>query len=122
MRTGPCRSAPASTCAGLGHGIELAAVISTVLSNFLHQQHQHPLLALVANALERIFCCFLCRHCLEAHARAGMLADISTVHEILAELLPDVLRGESVESLRPKRPWPKVELGDGHTGLWWDVQ
>lgn len=59
---------------------------------------------------------------MEVHARAGMIADIGTVHEILADLLPHVLRGESVEALRPRRPWPKIATGDGHTGLWWDVQ
>ena len=64
-----------------------------------------------------------CRYCLEVHARAGMIADVGTVHEILLDLLPSVMRGEAVDTLQLKRPWPTIKPeGDGHTGLWWDVQ
>ena len=50
-------------------------------------------------------CCqYVCSDCLEAHARASMLADTATLSEMLAGLLPAVQRGESVEALR--QPWP----------------
>lgn len=62
------------------------------------------------------------KYCLEAHARAGMVVDIATVQEILADLVPHVMKGEPVKSLSRRRPWPQLDFGDGHTGLWWDVQ
>ncbi len=44
------------------------------------------------------------RYCLEAHAKAGMIADTDTISEMLLDILPAVFRGESPDALR--RPWP----------------
>ena len=50
--------------------------------------------------------------CLEAHAKAAMIADSATLSEMLAAMLPAVLRGESVTALR--QPWPSAKpLGAG---------
>lgn len=51
-----------------------------------------------------------------------MVVDIGTVQEILADLLPGVMRGEQVAALAPRHPWPKIDTRGAHTGLWWDVQ
>ena len=61
------------------------------------------------------------RHCLEAHARAGMIVDIKTVHHVLADLVPQARRGTSVAALQPRLPWPKHFKKTGSTGLWWEV-
>lgn len=76
----------------------------------------------LAQALRYAFPAHPTRYCLEAHARAGMVVDIATVQEILADLVPHVMKGEPVKSLSRRRPWPQLDFGDGHTGLWWDVQ
>ena len=59
------------------------------------------------------------RHCLDVHAKAGMVVDTGRLVEILAEVLEPVLRGQTVEALR--RPWPPVssiEYASG--GSWWE--
>lgn len=63
-----------------------------------------------------------CSYCLEAHARAGMVVDTARVKEMLLDLLPRVLAGDSVEALAPRQPWPPstADAANG-TGLWWDV-
>ena len=58
------------------------------------------------------------RHCVEVHARAGMLADTSTIHEMLMDVLPAAFRGAAVNEL--KQPWPLAFTATGTTGLWWD--
>ncbi|KAK9806815.1 hypothetical protein WJX72_003692 [[Myrmecia] bisecta] len=58
------------------------------------------------------------RHCLEVHARAGMMADAATIQELLLDVLPAVYRGENVSALA--QPWPKGAVKSGNTGLWWD--
>ncbi|KAL3143022.1 hypothetical protein ABBQ38_003301 [Trebouxia sp. C0009 RCD-2024] len=58
------------------------------------------------------------RHCVEVHARAGMLADTSTIHEMLMDVLPAAFRGAAVSDL--KQPWPLAFTATGTTGLWWD--
>lgn len=59
-----------------------------------------------------------CRHCVEVHARAGMLADTSTIHEMLMDVLPAAFRGAAVSELQ--QPWPLAFTATGTTGLWWD--
>lgn len=59
-----------------------------------------------------------CRHCVEVHARAAMLADTSTIHEMLMDVLPAAFRGAAVSEL--KQPWPLAFTATGTTGLWWD--
>ncbi len=60
----------------------------------------------------------LCRDCLDVHARAAMRVDTATVQEMLMRVLPGVMRGDSVESLR--MPWPELIRSNSSTGLWWD--
>lgn len=51
-----------------------------------------------------------------------MVVDTARVKEMLLDLLPRVLAGESVEALAPRAPWPPsaADAPNG-TGLWWDV-
>lgn len=55
---------------------------------------------------------------MEVHARAGMHADTSTIHEMLMDVLPAAFRGAAVTEL--KQPWPLAFTATGTTGLWWD--
>lgn len=61
---------------------------------------------------------WVCRHCVEVHARAGMVADTSTIHEMLMDVLPAAFSGAAVQEL--KQPWPLAFTATGTTGLWWD--
>ena len=59
------------------------------------------------------------RHCLDAHAKAGMVLDTGRLVEMLAEVLEPVLHGELVEVL--SRPWPPVSsTAHAAGGLWWE--
>lgn len=58
------------------------------------------------------------RHCVEVHSRAGMIADTSTIHEMLMDVVPAAFRGAAVSEL--KQPWPLAFTATGTTGLWWD--
>ncbi|DBB16714.1 TPA: hypothetical protein ACH3X3_014959 [Trebouxia sp. C0006] len=58
------------------------------------------------------------RHCVEVHSRAGMIADTSTIHEMLMDVVPAAFRGAAVSEL--KQPWPMAFTATGTTGLWWD--
>ena len=58
------------------------------------------------------------RDCLEVHAAAAMRVDAATVQEMLMQVIPGAMRGESVETLR--QPWPELARAKGSTGLWWD--
>ena len=58
------------------------------------------------------------RHCVEVHSRAGMVADTSTIHEMLMDVVPAAFRGAAVREL--KQPWPLAFTATGTTGLWWD--
>ena len=55
---------------------------------------------------------------MEVHARAAMLADTSTIHETLMDVVPAAFRGAAVSEL--KQPWPLAFTATGTTGLWWD--
>jgi hypothetical protein len=54
----------------------------------------------------------------EVHSRAGMIADTSTIHEMLMDVVPAAFRGAAVREL--KQPWPMAFTATGTTGLWWD--
>lgn len=58
------------------------------------------------------------RHCVEVHSRAAMIADTSTIHEMLMDVLPSAFRGATVSEM--KQPWPLAFTATGTTGLWWD--
>ncbi|PSC75577.1 hypothetical protein C2E20_1509 [Micractinium conductrix] len=61
------------------------------------------------------------RYCLEAHARAGMIVDTDTVKRALLDVLPRVLKGESVPALAKRVPWPRGSASSEGTGLFWDI-
>ena len=55
------------------------------------------------------------------NARAGMVADVATIRELLYEVLPPVLRGGSGATVAAHaRAWPTLEQPSGGTPLWWD--
>jgi hypothetical protein len=60
------------------------------------------------------------RECLDVNARAGMIADLATIRELLYGVLPAVLRsaepGSAVAALA--QPWPTLEHPSGGAGLW----
>ncbi|BDA48143.1 hypothetical protein COCOBI_11-4020 [Coccomyxa sp. Obi] len=58
------------------------------------------------------------RDCLEVHAAAAMRVDAARVQEMLMQVIPGAMRGESVEAVR--QPWPELARAEGSTGLWWD--
>lgn len=68
------------------------------------------------STVSQCLCC--CRHCVEVHSRAGMIADTSTIHEMLMDVVPAAFRGAAVSEL--KQPWPLAFTATGTTGLWWD--
>jgi len=57
---------------------------------------------------------------LDVNARAGMVADLATIRELLYGVLPAVLRsaepGAAVAALA--QPWPTLEHPSGGAGLW----
>ena len=65
--------------------------------------------------------CTASRQCLEVHARAGMVVDVSSMHEVLMDTLPAVhFRNATVQQLR--RPFPKGAIHGASTGFWSDVK
>ena len=58
------------------------------------------------------------RHCLEVHARAGMVADTDSIRDTLLGVLPKAFAGQTVEELA--KPWPQTFNHTGATGMWWD--
>lgn len=52
------------------------------------------------------------------HAAAAMRVDTATVQEMLMQIVPGAMRGDSVESQR--QLWPDLTRAKGSTGLWWD--
>lgn len=50
-----------------------------------------------------------------------MIVDTATVKATLLDLLPRALRGEPVQRLAERLPWPRGSQSSEGSGLWWDV-
>ena len=50
-----------------------------------------------------------------------MIVDTDTVKRALLDVLPRVLKGESVPALAKRVPWPRGSASSEGTGLFWDI-